>query len=240
MAEYRITFGQQYAIDPHPTFPAAHPNGYVTILAESYDEARDIAIRHLGRRFAFQYEQPPEGWTNHWTETGVHSRFFRGEPLRELARWDAHSDPAEHISRRDPTPMTDQNPPEDADYLSVTLGHLDRLHAIPVPSGGIEHVLQEGLAALTCALLGVATEIAALREPLEEIEAAPGQPTDVDEGFPDPPARDVLHKALDDPRLTNACGHRWIIAGDQQVHRCFHKPGHLDDHPHQCVCGRLR
>lgn len=97
MPEYRITFGQRERHEEHPTFPAAHPDGYVTIVAEDYDAARNIAIRHLGRRFAFQYEQPAEGWANHWTTTGVNSAHWRSGPLRELARWDAQSDPAEHM-----------------------------------------------------------------------------------------------------------------------------------------------
>lgn len=40
MAEFMLTFGQKYAREPHPLYPAAHPDGYVVIEADDYDAAR--------------------------------------------------------------------------------------------------------------------------------------------------------------------------------------------------------
>lgn len=55
LLEWRVTFGQQYARDPHPTFGAAHPDGWVTIHARSEQAARDEAYTWLGRHWAFMY-----------------------------------------------------------------------------------------------------------------------------------------------------------------------------------------
>ncbi len=54
MTETRITFGVQYAHKTHPTFPAAHPDGYVTIEAD-VDTARRAAHMLFGRAWAFTY-----------------------------------------------------------------------------------------------------------------------------------------------------------------------------------------
>lgn len=53
--EYRVTFGQQYAQDPHPRWPWAHPDGWVTVVAPNYEAARAAAFGMLGRFWAFIY-----------------------------------------------------------------------------------------------------------------------------------------------------------------------------------------
>jgi hypothetical protein len=53
--EWRVTFGQQYAHNPHPTFPAAHPDGWVTVHAPTEKAARDATLALLGTRWAWMY-----------------------------------------------------------------------------------------------------------------------------------------------------------------------------------------
>jgi hypothetical protein len=55
MGEYRVTFGQRFRRDPHPRFPAAHPDGYVTIHAADEHDARRLVVANLGGEWAFLY-----------------------------------------------------------------------------------------------------------------------------------------------------------------------------------------
>jgi hypothetical protein len=52
-----VTFGQRYHREPHPTFPQAHPDGWVEIIAPNYATAWQITQDHLGNHFAFIYEE---------------------------------------------------------------------------------------------------------------------------------------------------------------------------------------
>jgi len=72
--EWFVTFGMRYAHETHPYFPDAHPDGWVVIEADTYEEARRIAVRRLGPFWAFVYgeDDPPSP-----------ELFPRGE----LARW---------------------------------------------------------------------------------------------------------------------------------------------------------
>lgn len=56
MPEYRVTFGQRYHREPHPTFPAAHPDGWLAIDATDEDTAREVAHLMLGTHWAFLYD----------------------------------------------------------------------------------------------------------------------------------------------------------------------------------------
>lgn len=76
LLEFRVTFGQRFHRDEHPTFPAAHPDGWVTILAADRDTAHRAAMERLGQAWGSLYQQ---GDDIDW------SMFPRGE----LARWDA-------------------------------------------------------------------------------------------------------------------------------------------------------
>jgi hypothetical protein len=67
--EWRVTFGQKYVLEPHPRFPEAHPDGWVTILVGGEDEARAIAFRELGRDWSGLYDADDIG----------HQMFPRGE-----------------------------------------------------------------------------------------------------------------------------------------------------------------
>jgi hypothetical protein len=46
--EFRVTFGQKYAQNPHPRWPAAHPDGWLAVLAEDVAEARRWIYQELG------------------------------------------------------------------------------------------------------------------------------------------------------------------------------------------------
>ena len=57
MSNFYLTFGQKYAEEPHPKFALAHPNGYVRIQAENYEQAREFAFREFGPYWAFLYDE---------------------------------------------------------------------------------------------------------------------------------------------------------------------------------------
>lgn len=56
MKEYTLTFGQRYARDTHPRFAAAHPDGYVTIVAPDWSSARHLAFCRYGGSWAALYD----------------------------------------------------------------------------------------------------------------------------------------------------------------------------------------
>lgn len=55
MREFRVTFGQRWRREGHPTFPAAHPDGWLTIVAPDEDRAREVAFGWLGRHWSDLY-----------------------------------------------------------------------------------------------------------------------------------------------------------------------------------------
>lgn len=73
--EYRITFELQYRYLPHPTFPDAHPDGYLTIVCSDEQTAINIAHAVLDSTWAFHYPAP-------FNE----KRWAQNYPLGELAR----------------------------------------------------------------------------------------------------------------------------------------------------------
>jgi hypothetical protein len=52
-----ITFGVQYAREPHPSFPAAHPSGYFVIEAPTQVACRELAVLLFNRHWAFDYTE---------------------------------------------------------------------------------------------------------------------------------------------------------------------------------------
>jgi hypothetical protein len=46
--DFLLTFGLQYATEPHPTWPECNPKGYVRITATDYEAARAIAVERFG------------------------------------------------------------------------------------------------------------------------------------------------------------------------------------------------
>lgn len=77
--EYRVTFGQQYPREPHPTEPdIAHRDGWVAILAPSEEAARDLAYLRLG-----------SAWSTIAPASDLYEAQWLGwYPLGERARWD--------------------------------------------------------------------------------------------------------------------------------------------------------
>lgn len=60
MPEYRITFGQQYPREPHPRLPdIAHHDGWLTIIANDEDAARELAFQIAGEHWSMIYRPTP-------------------------------------------------------------------------------------------------------------------------------------------------------------------------------------
>jgi len=74
--EYRITFGQRYPREPHPTFPQAHKDGYLTVVARDSEDARTQTNDALGPRWAAAY--PPGFLDDHWVPLGELGRLENG------------------------------------------------------------------------------------------------------------------------------------------------------------------
>jgi len=53
MKIFCMTVGQKYAREPHPQ--KLHPDSWVEIHAEDYDDARTMAFENFGRNWAFIY-----------------------------------------------------------------------------------------------------------------------------------------------------------------------------------------
>lgn len=62
MTQYAVTFGQKYAREEHPTFPAANPDGYLLVEAVDEAEARELIYQVLGRNWAFMYDTTDPEW----------------------------------------------------------------------------------------------------------------------------------------------------------------------------------
>jgi hypothetical protein len=75
MAEFRVTFGQKYRSEPHPSWAGAHPDGWVTIEAWDYATARARAVAGFGTAWCDLY--PADAHPS--TDSDLY-------PLGELAR----------------------------------------------------------------------------------------------------------------------------------------------------------
>jgi hypothetical protein len=86
--EFRVTFGQQYPREPHPTLALAHRDGWVSILAPDEHAARAEAHRVLDVRWSMLYQPDEPGYptTEHY-------------PLGELLQIVAATDQAVHLLR---------------------------------------------------------------------------------------------------------------------------------------------
>jgi hypothetical protein len=76
---FYITFGCQYAREPHPTYPDAHPDGYVTIIAPDERTARGAAFAAFGQAWSMIYTEPPEPY---FAPRGELTRLVASYPLR--------------------------------------------------------------------------------------------------------------------------------------------------------------
>lgn len=57
MKKFYLTFGVQYAHEPHPRGVHVHPDGYVVITARDMDVARDIVVQLYGRNWSNLYSE---------------------------------------------------------------------------------------------------------------------------------------------------------------------------------------
>jgi hypothetical protein len=74
VSEFYVTFGQRYRREAHPRMAEVHPDGWVTIEADTYRVARSATGVLFGTEWCWLYEAHP----------GAH--YF---PRGELARFDA-------------------------------------------------------------------------------------------------------------------------------------------------------
>jgi hypothetical protein len=57
LKEFLVTFGQKYRREPHPKVKYADPDGWLSIMAYDYDQAREMAFQELGPSWSFIYER---------------------------------------------------------------------------------------------------------------------------------------------------------------------------------------
>jgi hypothetical protein len=81
MPEFRVTFGQKWRREPHPQLPVAHPDGYVIIEAETWDQAFEEAKLVLGKNFSDVYSAPLSAEEARMYPRGVLARFVVGKTL---------------------------------------------------------------------------------------------------------------------------------------------------------------
>lgn len=55
METYYLTFGSQYAVEAHPNWKKAHPNGYVVVVAPNELAARALAFGTFGTAWSMIY-----------------------------------------------------------------------------------------------------------------------------------------------------------------------------------------
>lgn len=56
--EFRLTFGVQYAREPHPVVgQLIHPDGWVKVMAPTHDIARALVVALFGTAWSNLYEQ---------------------------------------------------------------------------------------------------------------------------------------------------------------------------------------
>lgn len=74
MIDLYVTFGMKYAREPHPTYPKAHPDGWLRITAPTVEDAFNLIARRIGTAYAFYYTSAnfephwhPMGELDHWT-----------------------------------------------------------------------------------------------------------------------------------------------------------------------------
>lgn len=56
--DFMLTFGVQYKEEPHPKWADCDPRGWVRIVADDYEQAREIATE----RFGLYWSQLTPGW----------------------------------------------------------------------------------------------------------------------------------------------------------------------------------
>lgn len=67
---HMLTFGSQYATEPHPTVGIVSPDGWVTITGATHEQVREIAIKHFGIHFSTTYPSSRFGPSMHFYPLG--------------------------------------------------------------------------------------------------------------------------------------------------------------------------
>lgn len=81
LQEFRLTFGLRYGDEPHPSFPAANPKGWVAVMAEDYEAARALVVERIGNAWAFLY--PVDKFQASYHPAGETARWSRAETSPE-------------------------------------------------------------------------------------------------------------------------------------------------------------
>lgn len=71
MSNYFVTFGQKYAREPHPTFPGAHPDGVLRVVAKDGADALLRVCETIGSFWAFMYNEEQITESMHFYPAGV-------------------------------------------------------------------------------------------------------------------------------------------------------------------------
>lgn len=83
MPEFYVTFGDQYPTrEAHPTFPQAHRDGWLTVIAGDISVARAIAFERLGQKWSFIYASDDDLWKPEFFPLGELDRFEEADQLR--------------------------------------------------------------------------------------------------------------------------------------------------------------
>jgi hypothetical protein len=89
LTEFRVTFGQRYRREYHPSFIAGRidfepdPDGWVTVLAPHENDARQLIWDRLHNGWAFLYLMPT---------MDENASAWELYPAGELARWTTEGD----------------------------------------------------------------------------------------------------------------------------------------------------
>ena len=82
MTTFFVTFGAQYAHEPHPISRIPHPDGWVEIEADNEAGAREIAVREFGTYWSFIYSAVD--WEPSYFPLGCLARASTRTPARPL------------------------------------------------------------------------------------------------------------------------------------------------------------
>jgi hypothetical protein len=81
-----VTFGQKYRRERHPTFPEAHPDGWLTIEATDMYEARRAAYQMLGTGWSWLYDEQDLDWDPKYYPNGEIKR-VKAADLLPIGGW---------------------------------------------------------------------------------------------------------------------------------------------------------
>jgi hypothetical protein len=74
--KFYVTFGQRYAREEHPSFPEAHPDGWVEVIADTEYAARVLTKKRLGTAWSHMYTE--KIWKKYEENENSFARFPRG------------------------------------------------------------------------------------------------------------------------------------------------------------------